>query len=205
MVRMTHEPLSASIVDEQLAFDAAREAFLASPSGGSTYPVVAHVDETHRFTVGSASIDRTVAVKIGGSWPANDTVNLPRHGSTVVLLNPGTGRLCAVIAAAEGNAYRTAATDELATSLRGLDDARRLTIIGAGHQAADEARAVLRVRDFKTVPVTGRRPEADRVLAHELRHTPKPAPMSSTSRWDAAPRAVLNRVQTNYEKTMETP
>jgi ornithine cyclodeaminase/alanine dehydrogenase-like protein (mu-crystallin family) len=190
MVRMIDEALSASIVDEQPAFDAAREAFLASSSEGSTYPIVAHVDETNRFTVKSASIDRTAAVKIGSYWPSNDTVKLPRNGSTVVLLDLGTGRLRAAIEAAEGNAYRTAAADELATSVRAPDDARTLTIIGTGHHPAYEARAVLRVRDFNTVPVTGRGLEAARVLAHELRHTPKPAP---TSRWDAAARACWSR------------
>jgi ornithine cyclodeaminase/alanine dehydrogenase-like protein (mu-crystallin family) len=193
MVRMIDEGLSASIVDEQLAFESASEAFLASSSEGSTYPVVEHVDETHRLSGKSASIDRTAAVKIDSYWPSHDTVNLPRNGSTVVLLDPGTGRFRAVIEATDGNAYSTAAADELATSLRAPDDARTLTIIGTGHRAVYEARTVLRVRDFNTVPITGRRPEATRVLAHELWHTPKPAPMPSMSRWNAAARVCWSR------------
>jgi ornithine cyclodeaminase/alanine dehydrogenase-like protein (mu-crystallin family) len=169
---LIEEALSSAVIDEKLAFTAARDAFLASSHGGSTYPVVvAHIDsQDHRFTVKSASIDRTAAIKIGSYWPSNDAIDLPRHGSTIILLDPHTGRLKAVVEAAAGNAYRTAAADPLATSVLARDDAQTLTIIGTGHQAAYEARAVFRVRDFQTVLILGRRHEAARQLEQELQN-----------------------------------
>jgi ornithine cyclodeaminase len=105
-------------------------------------------------------------VKIGSFWP--DNVELPRHSSTIVLLNPATGRLSAVVEAAAANAYRTAAADALAVQALARADARTLTVIGTGHQALHEVRAVSRVRPISRVLVVGRRPDVARTFAAEV-------------------------------------
>ncbi|USX52800.1 ornithine cyclodeaminase family protein [Lentzea sp. HUAS12] len=161
------ESESAALVDDDLALAAAREAFLAT-AHGSTFPVVIGSSSTPgtRFTLKSGSAGDLVGVKIGSFWP--DNTDLPRHSSTIVLLDPATGRLKAVVEAAAANAYRTAAADTLAVRTLARDDSRTLTVIGTGHQALHEARAVSRVRPIDRVLVVGRRADAARRFAADV-------------------------------------
>lgn len=161
------EKESAALVDDELALAAAREAFLAAATG-STFPVVIGHSSAPgtRFSLKSGSAGDLVGVKVGSFWPGN--VDLPRHGSTIVLLDPATGRLAAVVEAAAANGYRTAAADALAVSALARADARTLTVIGTGHQALYEVRAVSRVRPVERVLVVGRREEAARAFAEEV-------------------------------------
>ncbi|MFD4669588.1 ornithine cyclodeaminase family protein [Lentzea sp. NPDC058450] len=167
MTAFLSEAESAALVDDELALAAAREAFLAAAKG-STFPVVIGRSSTPdtRFTLKSGSAGELVGVKIGSFWPGN--VDLPRHSSTIVLLDPATGRLSAVVEAAAANAYRTAAADALAVQALARADSRTLTVIGTGHQALHEVRAVSRVRPIERVLVVGRRAAtafAERVTA----------------------------------------
>ncbi|WP_439658756.1 ornithine cyclodeaminase family protein [Lentzea sp. HUAS TT2] len=159
MTTFISEAESAALVNDELALQAAREAFLAVTTG-STFPVViGHSSLPHnRFTLKSGSAGDLAGVKIGSFWPGN--TDLPRHSSTIVLLDPATGRLSAVVEAATANAYRTAAADALAVDTLARNDSRRLTVIGTGHQALHEVRAVSRVRSFERVLVVGRRADA---------------------------------------------
>ncbi|HUQ56051.1 ornithine cyclodeaminase family protein [Lentzea sp.] len=162
-----NESESAALVDDALALTAAREAFLATATG-STFPVViGHSSSPHnRFTLKSGSAGDLVGVKVGSFWPGN--TGLPRHSSTIVLLDPATGRLRAVVEAAAANAYRTAAADALAVDTLARNDSRTLTVIGTGHQALHEVRAVSRVRPIERVLVVGRRADAAREFAAEV-------------------------------------
>lgn len=164
MTTFISEAESAALVDDELALQAAREAFLAVTTG-STFPVViGHSSVPHnRFTLKSGSAGDLAGVKIGSFWPGN--TDLPRHSSTIVLLDPATGRLSAVVEAATANAYRTAAADALAVDTLARNDSRTLTVIGTGHQALHEVRAVSRVRSFERVLVVGRRADAAREFA----------------------------------------
>ncbi|MGI5500749.1 ornithine cyclodeaminase family protein [Lentzea sp. CA-135723] len=159
MTTFLSEAETASLVDDELALAAAREAFLAA-ANGSTFPVVIGGSSTPdtRFTLKSGAAGELVGVKIGSFWPGN--VDLPRHSSTIVLLDPATGRLSAVVEAAAANAYRTAAADALAVETLARGDSRTLTVIGTGHQALHEVRAVSRVRPIERVLVVGRRADA---------------------------------------------
>ncbi|MET9224364.1 ornithine cyclodeaminase family protein [Lentzea sp. NPDC003310] len=164
MTRFISEAESAALVDDDLALAAAREAFLATGTG-STFPVVIGHSSLPgtRFTLKSGSAGDLAGVKIGSFWP--DNTDLPRHSSTIVLLDPATGRLSAVVEAAAANAYRTAAADALAVDTLACKDSRTLTIIGTGHQALHEVRAVSRVRPVDRVLVVGRRADAARNFA----------------------------------------
>ncbi|MFS8096923.1 ornithine cyclodeaminase family protein [Lentzea alba] len=167
MTTFVSEAESAALVDDELALAAAREAFLATGTG-QTFPVVIGNSSLphNRFTLKSGSAGDLVGVKIGSFWP--DNTELPRHSSTIVLLDPATGRLRAVVEAAAANAYRTAAADALAVDALARKDSRTLTIIGTGHQALHEVRAVSRVRPIERVFVVGRRPDAAKTFAAQV-------------------------------------
>ena len=170
-IRVVTEERSRSLVDEDLALASAREAFMASVSDGTVYPVVVApvTDAGHRFTVKSGASGTAAVIKIGSYWPGNDAHGLSNHGSSVVLLHPDTGRIRAVVEAAAGNGFRTAAADVLAVQTLAREDARVLAVVGTGHQALHEAAAAVRVRAFDTVLIAGRRAEAAQALADGLR------------------------------------
>ncbi|MFI5916219.1 ornithine cyclodeaminase family protein [Dactylosporangium sp. NPDC051541] len=169
-MRLLSERRSAALVNDELALAAAREAFLAARDGATFPVVVAHgSDPANRFTVKSGAMPAGAGVKIGSYWPGNDALGLARHGSVVIVLDQRTGRVAAVVEAAAANAYRTAAADALAVQALARADARVLTVIGAGHQALHEARAVAKVRPIDTILIAGRRPAAAEDLARRLR------------------------------------
>ena len=148
---------TAKLVDEDLALAAAREAFLAVASAELNPVVVGQAKGSGgRFTLKSGATQELVGVKVGSYWPENDRLQIPRHSSSIVLLDPATGRVQALIEAAAANAYRTAAADALAVTLLSREESEVLAVIGTGHQAFYEAAAIARVRPIQRVVVAGR-------------------------------------------------
>ncbi|WP_375432599.1 ornithine cyclodeaminase family protein [uncultured Friedmanniella sp.] len=169
-MRVMSEEVSAELIDEELALSAARQAFLASRYGKTFPVVVAHTtDGQNRLTVKSGSTPTSVGVKIGSYWPGNPALGLARHSSTVLLLDPDTGRVAAVVEASHANGYRTAAADALAVETLSRAESRVLTVVGTGSQARHEALAVSRVRPIENILVVGRRADAAARAAADLR------------------------------------
>ncbi|MEV6598279.1 ornithine cyclodeaminase family protein [Actinoplanes sp. NPDC051346] len=169
-MRVLDEARTAHLIDDELALAAAREAFLATGRGAVFPVVIGHgSDRVNRFTLKSGAAATAAGVKIGSYWPGNDAHGIPRHNSTVILLDQRTGRVAAVVEASLANAYRTAAADALAVQTLARPDSRVLTVIGTGHQALHDVRAVAKVRPVDTVLVVGRRPEAAAALAATIR------------------------------------
>ncbi|RWA75292.1 MAG: ornithine cyclodeaminase family protein [Mesorhizobium sp.] len=153
------EEESAALVTHELAFEAAREALVAAASPQSRiFPAVLGRtrEPTNTFSIKSGSADHLTGVKIGSFWTGNPARGLPRHNSTIVLLDPHTGQLGAVIEAGKVNAYRTAAADAVAADLLARKQAKVLAIFGAGNQAGFEVMALARIRPIETVLVVAR-------------------------------------------------
>ena len=153
------EEESAALVTHELAFEAARQALVAATSKQSgVFPAVLGRarEATNTFSIKSGSSDHLTGVKIGSFWSGNPARGLPRHNSTIVLLDPQTGRLGAVIEAGKVNAYRTAAADAVAADLLARKQAKVLAIFGAGNQADFEVMALARIRPIETVLVVAR-------------------------------------------------
>lgn len=153
------EAVSADLITPQLAFEAARQAFLAAASDTAhVFPaVLAHGSvSSNRFSVKSGTTSQLAGVKIGAFWPSNPERGLPRHSSTILLIDQETGRIGAVIEASKVNAFRTAAADAVAASLLARDDARTLAIFGAGQQAFYECQALAAIRPLKHIHVVAR-------------------------------------------------
>lgn len=150
------EEESAALVTHELAFEAVRRALVAAASRQSlVFPAVLgrSRDASNTFSIKSGSSDELTGVKIGSFWSGNPARGLPRHNSTIVLLDQETGRLGAVIEAGKVNAYRTAAADAVAANLLARGDAKVLAIFGAGNQAGFEVAALARIRAIETVLV----------------------------------------------------
>jgi ornithine cyclodeaminase/alanine dehydrogenase-like protein (mu-crystallin family) len=153
------EEESAALVTHELAFEAAQKALVAAASPQSAvFPAVLgrSREATNTFSIKSGSSEHLTGVKIGSFWSGNPARGLPRHNSTIVLLDQQTGRLGAVIEAGKVNAYRTAAADAVAADLLARRQAKVLAVFGAGNQAGFEVMALARVRPIETVLVVAR-------------------------------------------------
>lgn len=153
------EEVSAKLITHDLAYTATRAALVAAASGQSAvFPAVLgrSCDPGNTFSVKSGWSNALTGVKVGSFWSGNPARGLPRHNSTIVLLDQQTGRLHAVIEAGQVNAYRTAASDAVAADLLARKDARVLAVFGAGNQALFEVSALARVRPIDTVLAVAR-------------------------------------------------
>lgn len=172
------EAESSAIVTPELAFLAVRDAFIAAVApGAASFPVViGHgSDPQNRFTIKSASGAELAGLKVGAYFPTNDARGLPRHASTIVLIDQTTGRIGALVEGSAVNCYRTAAADAVATDALARPDAEVLTLFGTGHQAAYEAQAIARIRKLSRVLVVGRDPARTEAFAQKLRSSNLPA------------------------------
>ena len=149
---------SAGLVTHDLAYAAVRAALIAAASGRSgVFPAVLgrSCDPGNTFSVKSGWSSDLTGVKVGSFWSGNPARGLPRHNSTIVLLDQETGRLRAVIEAGEVNAYRTAASDAVAADLLARPEARVLAVFGAGNQALFEVAALARIRPETDLAAVG--------------------------------------------------
>src|SRR5699024_11011014 len=108
---------SAALATHEMAFDAIREALIAtSRNDAVNFPVViGHAsDAQNRFTIKSASNRDIAGLKVGSYFLTNDREGLPRHGSMILLFDQTIGRIGAIVEAGKLNAYRTAAADAVA-------------------------------------------------------------------------------------------
>lgn len=175
----------ARLVTLELARDAVSQAFIAAADGsGALYPVVmghgAGEGEWFAIKSGGAPARGALGLKLGSYWPGNDAHGLPRHGSTIVLVDTQTGRVGAVVEAHALNGYRTAAADAVAAAALARPDAATLAIIGAGHQAGYEVHALRAVRPIERVLVASRTEASAQAFADQLAGEGVPAEAVTT-------------------------
>jgi ornithine cyclodeaminase len=145
----------------ELAFEAVSQALIAASDGtGFVNSVVIGrglaSGETFAIKSGASERGHVIGLKVGSYWPKNETLGLAPHGSFVILLNPETGRLATIVDANKLNGPRTAAADAVAAAQLARRDAKTLTVIGAGHQAEHEIRALCAVRPIERVLIASR-------------------------------------------------
>lgn len=90
----------------------------------------------------------------------NPSLGLPTHLATIVLLDPATGELLAIMDGRYITEARTAAVSAVSAKLLAREDARVLAILGSGVQARSHLEALARVRRLSEVRVWS--PHADR-------------------------------------------
>ena len=148
---------------------AAMETALDQYSGGGVrQPLrsVVEVGDGHAFYgVMPAYIRQPAALgtKLVSVYHSNAALGLPSHLATIVLLDPETGALQAVLDGRYITEARTAAVSAASAKHLARSDARVLAVLGAGVQARSHIDALTRVRTFEEVRVWGR--DAGRVRA----------------------------------------
>src|SRR5260221_4233761 len=136
--------------------------------GGGPQPLGSVVDigGGHAFyAVMPAYIARPPALgtKLVSVYHSNAARGLPSHLATIVLLDPETGGLQALMDGRYITEARTAAVSAASAKHLARPDARVLAVLGSGVQAHSHIEALVRVRTFEEVRVWGR--DAGRVRA----------------------------------------
>jgi len=110
-----------------------------------------------------------LGTKVVSVFGSNAAVGLPTHLATIVLLDPMTGELLAIMDGRYITEARTAAVSAVSVKRLARDDARRLAIIGSGVQARSHLEAITAVRPLQEVTVWSRSLDNRTAFAREMR------------------------------------
>ena len=170
--------LSSAETESLLDPDALRQALASAmaelSAGRASMPprIAAYVEERGGFVAAMPAYlpsTSTVAAKLVSLFPENAGSALPTHQAVVVVFDAANGQPVALLDGTSITTARTAAGSALATDLLARSDAAVLAIVGTGVQARAHAHAVVRVRPFRELRITGREPAVAAALVAELR------------------------------------
>lgn len=163
MLIVTEETCKA-VISRTDAFQAVEAVFAAMAKGdANNFPVIreaiGYEDALYGFKSGFDKAGLTLGVKAGGYWPNNSARGITNHQSSVLLFDPDTGELQAVVGGNYLTAVRTAAASAVSIAHLARKDSTVLGMVGAGHQAAFQLRAAAEQRTFSKVLAWNYHPE----------------------------------------------
>jgi ornithine cyclodeaminase/alanine dehydrogenase-like protein (mu-crystallin family) len=149
--------------------DVMATALTALAQGDAILPLrtVIRLPEANALAVMPAyvGVPKMIGAKVITVFPQNHGGELDSHQGAVLLFDPESGSLAAVVDATEITRIRTAAVSALATRLLAREDAEDLAILGAGVQAHAHLEAMLAVRPVARLRVWSRNAEHATSLA----------------------------------------
>ncbi|MFD2740560.1 iminosuccinate reductase BhcD [Sulfitobacter aestuarii] len=154
----------AALMTRSAAFEAVEKVFASMASGSAyNFPVIreaiGHADALYGFKSGFDRAALNLGLKSGGYWPGNAAKGITNHQSTIFLFDADTGKCRAIVGGNLLTALRTAAAAAVSVAHLARQDAKVLGIIGAGHQASYQLRAVAEQRGFEKIVAWNRSPE----------------------------------------------
>jgi alanine dehydrogenase len=108
------------------------------------------------FTAAQDERDAALGMKAVLVFPGNAERGLDTHQGAVLLFEPDTGRLSAVMDGGSITAIRTAAVSAVATDALARQDAAELAVLGAGVQGRSHIEAIAAVRPLRRVRIWSR-------------------------------------------------
>ncbi len=166
----------ADLIDRKASFDAVESVFAAmAQKDAYNFPVIresiGYADALYGFKSGFDKAGLALGLKSGGYWPGNMAKGLTNHQSTVILFDPDTGKVKALVGGNLLTALRTAAASAVSIKYLAPKGAKVLGMIGAGHQSAFQMRAAAEQCNFEKVIGWNHNPENLHKLekiAHEI-------------------------------------
>ena len=146
----------ASLMTRADAYAAVEKVFASMASRTAyNFPVIreaiGHADALYGFKSGFDRAALNLGLKSGGYWPGNMARGLTNHQSTIFLFDADTGQCRAIVGGNLLTALRTAAAAAVSVAHLSRQSSEVLGIVGAGHQASFQLRAVAEQRNFKKV------------------------------------------------------
>jgi alanine dehydrogenase len=143
-------------MESALAKFSAREVLQPVRSVLSVGPTKAYFGLMPAYVPAPASLGAKLVTVFG----ENHKKNLPSHLATILLLDPETGALLAMMDGRYITEARTAAVSAVSTRFLSRPDAATLAIIGSGVQARSHLEAYQQVRQLKEVRIWSPRPQS---------------------------------------------
>jgi len=113
----------------------------------------------------------SLGAKLVTVFGENHKKQLPSHLATILLLDPDTGALVAMMDGRYITEARTAAVSAVSTRFLSRPDASTLAIIGSGVQARSHFEAYQHVRQLKEVRIWSPRPQSRRQFVDDMSAT----------------------------------
>lgn len=149
-----------------------RDAMSALSRGETRQPLrsIVPLENGRAFGVmpGALSADGVFGAKLVSVFPQNHAAGLQSHQGAVVVFDPVTGALSAMVHAGEVTGIRTAAASAAASQILARPDASRLAVLGTGEQAAAHVRAFHVAFRLSSVTIWGRSTQQAAALAVRL-------------------------------------
>ena len=148
-----------------------RRGAAASSLGLTVGPTKAYFGLMPAYVPSPASLGAKVVTVFG----ENHTKQLPSHLATILLLDPETGSLIALMDGRYITEARTAAVSAVSARFLARANAGRLAIIGSGVQARSHLEALQHVRQLTDVRIWSPRPQSRRQFVDDMSpHVPVP-------------------------------
>jgi len=154
------------------------------------------------FGLMPAALDSPAAVgaKLVTVFIGNRAIGLPSHLATIVLLDPDTGAVTALMDGRYITEARTAAVSAVSVDLLARRDASTLAIIGSGVQARSHLRALACVRELRDIRVWSPSEARRTAFVDEMRQDTGATLTASRTAQDALKGADLIVLATASEK-----
>lgn len=158
------EDVCKEVIDRASSFKAVESVFASMAKGDAyNFPVIreaiGYADALYGFKSGFDRAGMALGVKSGGYWPGNAAKGLTNHQSTILLFDPETGKLKALVGGNYLTAVRTAASSAVSIAHLARQDSKVLGMVGAGHQSTFQLKAALEQRNFEKVVAWNLHPE----------------------------------------------
>jgi len=171
-MRFISESESSALINHELAYDAIYQALIAATQPDTkSFPVV-HGQASgtkNTFSIKSSANQHLAGLKVGSFWEDNPKNGLPRHNALILLFNQANGKMAAAIEAGKVNAFRTAASNAVATNILARKNSKVLAIFGTGNQAKYECEALARIRNLDQILIVGRDQSKAEKMAEDLK------------------------------------
>lgn len=129
----------------------------------------------------------SLGAKLVSVYPDNHAQGLRSHQATIVLQDPETGALLAVLDGRYITEARTAAVSAVSTRMLAAPEPTVLAILGSGVQARSHLEAISLVRELRDVRVWSPKPESRERFAREMAGTTR-APIRAVASAERAAR-----------------
>ena len=117
---------------------------------------------------GDALSEESLGIKVVSLYPQNPRRGLAYIQAAVLVLEPDTGRLLAVLEGSSLTAIRTGAASGAAIDLLARKESKVLAVIGAGTQGRTQLEAACSVRNIERAFIYDPDPEKAKAFAHEM-------------------------------------
>jgi ornithine cyclodeaminase/alanine dehydrogenase-like protein (mu-crystallin family) len=160
------------LIDRQELLDALADGFRSLSAGEVVAPprIEVSVDAGFSLSMPAYRPGGHIGVKIVNVFDGNASLGLPSHLALIALFDAKTGACVAVMDGTEITALRTAGAAALSARVLAREDARVLTIIGAGVQGQAHLGTLPLVRGIDEIRVSSLDPaDAERLAARDPR------------------------------------